>query len=115
MCPILARKLVDHYCESKEGAMDAMMTLLCETGFWAWTDIKNKACERLLPVKKEIQVKSSADLPQLDFLYKKRQVHITQCTQTLHEILQKIINKYTPPEFAEKIHRPLTIPLREYL
>ena len=70
--------------EYPEIAMKAVNTLLhfsttylCELGFSALTNIKNKKRERLLSVEQEMHVCLSSNPPQIELLCKKRQAQVS--------------------------------------
>jgi hypothetical protein len=52
-------------------------TYLCELGFSALTNIKNKKRERLLSVEQEIRVSLSSISQRIELLCKKRQAHVS--------------------------------------
>jgi hypothetical protein len=70
--------------EYPEIAVEAVNTLLhfsttylCELGFSALTNIKNKKCERLLSLEQEMRVCLSSIRPQIELLCKKRLAQVS--------------------------------------
>jgi hypothetical protein len=63
--------------ESVNTLLHFWTTYLCELGFSAPTNIKNKKRERLLSLEQEMHVCLSSIPPRIKLLCKKRQAHVS--------------------------------------